>query len=88
MCVCVCVYVWQFNIIVQEGLTVLMLATQCGHEDVIQALVERNTNPKITEKVGLCLYNIVEPCIAIAHCVYRPVAGLHCTWPLRKAMLR
>ena len=43
-------------VLIQEGLTALMLATQRGHKEVIKVLVERKANPNITEVVGLCLY--------------------------------
>ena len=33
-----------------------MLATQCGHKEVIQSLLEKKANPNITDKVGLCLH--------------------------------
>ena len=33
-----------------------MLATQRGHKDVVQSLLESKANPNITDKVGLCLH--------------------------------
>ena len=33
-----------------------MLATQCGHKDIVKVLVEKKTNPNITDEVGLCLH--------------------------------
>ena len=33
-----------------------MLATQRGHKEVIQSLLEKKANPNITDKVGLCLH--------------------------------
>ena len=65
-------------------MTALMLAAQRGHKDTVQALVERKANPNITDKVYVCMCG---SCITV-HYVYRPVAGLHCTWPSKKAMLR
>ena len=47
MCTCVCVCG------VQEGLTSLMLATQNGHDNVVEALLNANTNPNITENVSI-----------------------------------
>ena len=39
----------------QKSITALMYATQCGHKDIVKALVERKANPNITaDKVGLC----------------------------------
>ena len=67
-------------------MTALMLATQRGHKVIVKALVERKANPNITaDKVGLCL--LCGSCIT-GDCVYRPVGGQHCIWPLKKAMLR
>ena len=37
----------------QEGLTSLMLATQNGRNDVIEALLDANANPNITENVSI-----------------------------------
>ena len=37
----------------QEGLTSLMLATQNGYNDVIEALLNANANPNITENVSI-----------------------------------
>ena len=45
MCTCVCG--------VQEDLTSLMLATQNGHDDVVQALLNANADPNITENVSI-----------------------------------
>ena len=47
MCTCVCVCG------VQEGLTALMLATQKGHAEVVQALLNANADPNITENVSI-----------------------------------
>ena len=33
-----------------------MLATEYGHKEVIQSLLEKKANPNITDKVGLCLH--------------------------------
>ena len=38
----------------QEGLTGLVIATQHGHKDVVQSLVEKKANLDITDKVSLC----------------------------------
>ena len=43
-------------VLIQKGLTALMLATQRGHKEVIKVLVEKKANPNITEMVGLCLH--------------------------------
>ena len=38
-------------------MTALMYATQCGHKDIVKALVERKANLNITAvMVGLCLH--------------------------------
>ena len=47
-CVPVCVIV-----VVQVGLTSLILATQSGHTEVVKALLEANADPNITEKVSI-----------------------------------
>ena len=52
-CVCVCVCVCTCVCGVQEGLTSLMLATQNGHTGVVEALLNANTNPNITEEVSI-----------------------------------
>ena len=33
-----------------------MVSTQNGHEHVVKSLLEKNANPNITDKVGLCLH--------------------------------
>ena len=33
-----------------------MLATHCGHKEVIQSLLKKKANPNITDEVGLCLH--------------------------------
>ena len=76
----------KYSVNIQESMTALMLATQCGHKYIVKVLVERNANPNITaDKVGLCFH--VGSRIT-GHCVYRPVGGQHCIWPLKEAMLR
>ena len=47
MCTCVCVCG------MQEGLTALMLTTQKGHAEVVQALLDANADPNITENVSI-----------------------------------
>ena len=51
----------QFSVCIkiQNGLTALMVATQRGHKDVVNALVEKKANPNITDKVGLCLHVLI-----------------------------
>ena len=46
MCACVCVCG------MQEGLTSLMLATQNGHDNVVEALLNASADPNITEHVS------------------------------------
>ena len=45
MCTCVCG--------VQEGLTSLMLAAQNGYAEIVEALLNANANPNITENVNI-----------------------------------
>ena len=63
MCVCVCVhpqndasqsmYTLLCVCVVQEGLTSLMLATQNGHAEIVEALLNANCDPNITENVSI-----------------------------------
>ena len=39
----------------QEGLTALILASQNGHSDIVDALLEAKANPDITENVRLSI---------------------------------
>ena len=43
---------------VQEGLTSLMLATQNGHVEVVQALLDAKADPNITESVSISSFYI------------------------------
>ena len=47
-----CVHVYVI-VVVQVGLTSLILATQSGHTEAVKALLEANADPNITEKVSL-----------------------------------
>ena len=40
-------------VVVQAGLTSLILATQSGHTEVVEALLKAKADPNITEKVSL-----------------------------------
>ena len=42
-------------VFVQIGLTALMLATQNGHVEVVQALLDAKADPNITESVSILL---------------------------------
>ena len=62
VCVCVCVCTPQYDGTqsictcvcgVQEGLTSLMLATQNGHVEIVDALLNANSYPNITENVSI-----------------------------------
>ena len=61
VCVCVCVYIHRmiaaslcvYLCVVQEGLTSLMLATQKGHAEIVEALLNANCDPNITENVSI-----------------------------------
>ena len=50
---CVRVYV---IVVVQVGLTSLILATQSGHTEVVKTLLESNADPNIIEKVSLSFF--------------------------------
>ena len=45
-------------VFVQEGLTALMLATQRGHAEVVQALLDAKADPNITESVSIYSYYV------------------------------
>ena len=53
VCVCVCMCLCVCVCGVQEGLTSLMLATQNGHADIVEALLDTNCDPNITENVSI-----------------------------------
>ena len=67
-CVCVCG--------VQEGLTSLMLATQKGYAEIIEALLNANANPNITENVSIEQEMVATLFI---HCCFSTDRWLECT---------
>ena len=71
MCACVCVCG------MQEGLTSLVLATQKGHDNVVEALLNVNANPNVTEHVSIELEMVAALFIDIL-LLYRPLAGQPC----------
>ena len=50
--VVMCAY-YYVVVFVQNGLTALMLATQNGHVQVVQALLDAKADPNITESVSI-----------------------------------
>ena len=59
--VCTCAYTHNKHcvfVFVQNGLTALMLATQNGHVEVVQALLDAEADPNITESVSIFLVTI------------------------------
>ena len=74
MCTCVCVCG------VQEGLTSLMLATQNGHDNVVEALLNANADPNITENVSIEREMVATLFIDFL-LLYRPLAGQPCILP-------
>ena len=52
-CQCSCIIIYTaHNIIIQEGLTILMVATHRGHIDIVKALLRRKVNPNVTDRVS------------------------------------
>ena len=54
-----------------------MLATQRGHKDVVQSLLENKANPNITDKVGLCLHVRIMWSLLIVHVQTSGWTALH-----------
>ena len=44
-------------VFVQVGITALMLATQNGHPEVVQALLDAEADPNITESVSISSFS-------------------------------
>ena len=88
VCVCVCVCVRTHRKMkaslcihvcvcgVQEGLTSLMLATQKGYAEIIEALLNANANPNITENVSIEQEMVATLFI---HCCFSTDRWLECT---------
>ena len=65
---------------VQDGLTVLMIATKQGHRDIVSLLLQGGASPNITEKVCMVLPS---SCLSCSHCCsscfYRTLDGVRCS---------
>ena len=71
--VVMCAY-YYVVVFVQEGLTALMLATQNGHVQVVQALLDAKADPNITESVSIFLAT-TQPMSGVLFIMFTQTAG-------------